>query len=87
MASRQQALLEIETRDGDKVMLRFSDSWQFKSQSDGGGSQFSLKSSQSFDFSLGGISTVPRWMPSAPWSRGWTSWPGSSSRGRRQDSG
>lgn len=28
-----------------------------------------------------GISTVPRWMPSAPWSRGWTSWPGSSSRG------
>ncbi|MGU5687078.1 DUF5610 domain-containing protein [Aeromonas caviae] len=54
MASRQQALLEIETRDGDKVMLRFSDSWQFKSQSDGGGSQFSLKSSQSFDFSLEG---------------------------------
>jgi hypothetical protein len=35
-------------------MLRFSDSWQFKSQSDGGGSQFSLKSSQSFDFSLEG---------------------------------
>ena len=54
MASRQQAFLEIETRDGDKVMLRFSDSWQFKSQSDGSGSQFSLKSSQSFDFSLEG---------------------------------
>ena len=36
-------LLEIEGRDGDKVMLRFGDSWQFKSQSDGGGSQFSLK--------------------------------------------
>lgn len=54
MASRQQAFLEIETRDGDKVMLRFSDSWQFKSRNDGSGSQFSLKSSQSFDFSLEG---------------------------------
>ena len=54
MASRQQAFLEIETRDGDKVMLRFSDSWQFKSRSDGSGNQFSLKSSQSFDFSLEG---------------------------------
>ena len=52
MASRQQAFLEIETRDGDKVMLRFSDSWQFKSRHDG--SQISLKSSQSFDFSLEG---------------------------------
>ena len=54
MASRQQAFLEIETRDGDKVMLRFSDSWQFRSRNDGSGSQFSLKSSQSFDFSLEG---------------------------------
>ena len=54
MASRQQAFLEIETRDGDKVMLRFSDSWQFKSRNDGSGSQFSLKSSQSFSFSLEG---------------------------------
>ena len=35
MASRQQAFLEIETRDGDKVMLRFSDSWQFRSRNDG----------------------------------------------------
>lgn len=54
MASRQQAFLEIETRDGDKVMLRFSDSWQFRSRNDGSGNQFSLKSSQSFDFSLEG---------------------------------
>ncbi len=54
MASRQQSSLEIETRDGDKVILRFSDSWQFKSRSEEGGSQFSLKSSQSFDFSLEG---------------------------------
>ena len=54
MASRQQSSLEIETRDGDKVILRFSDSWQFKSRSAEGGSQFSLKSSQSFDFSLEG---------------------------------
>lgn len=51
MASRQQAFLEIETRDGDQLMLRFSDSWQFKSRREEG---FSLKSSQSFDFSLQG---------------------------------
>ncbi len=54
MASRQQSSLEIETRDGDKVILRFRDSWQFKSRGEEGGSQFSLKSSQSFDFSLEG---------------------------------
>lgn len=54
MASRRQGALEIETRDGDKVILRFSDSWQFKSRGGEGGSQFSLKSSQSFDFTLQG---------------------------------
>ena len=54
MASRRQGALEIETRDGDRVILRFSDSWQFKSQSGEGGSQLSLKSSQGFDFSLEG---------------------------------
>ncbi len=54
MASRQQGLLEIQTKDGDKVVLRFNDSWQTKSQKDDSGSQFSLKSSQSFSFSLEG---------------------------------
>lgn len=54
MASRQQGTLEIQTRDGDRVVLRFNDSWQMKSQSGEGGSQFSLKSSQSFSFSLEG---------------------------------
>lgn len=33
MASRQQGYLEIQTKDGDKVVLRFNDSWQTKSQS------------------------------------------------------
>lgn len=54
MASRQQGSLEIQTKDGDKVVLRFNDSWQTKSQKDDSGSQFSLKSSQSFSFSLEG---------------------------------
>lgn len=54
MASRQQSAFEIETRNGDKVILRFSDSWQFKSQGEESGSRLSLKSSQSFDFSLQG---------------------------------
>lgn len=54
MASRQQGTLEIQTKDGDRVVLRFNDSWQTKSQSSEGGSQFSLKSSQSFSFSLEG---------------------------------
>ncbi|QXB00995.1 DUF5610 domain-containing protein [Aeromonas sp. FDAARGOS 1416] len=54
MASRQQGYLEIQTKDGDKVVLRFNDSWQTKSQSSESGSQFSLKSSQSFSFSLEG---------------------------------
>ncbi|QXB30602.1 DUF5610 domain-containing protein [Aeromonas sp. FDAARGOS 1405] len=54
MASRQQGYLEIQTKDGDKVVLRFNDSWQTKSQKDESGSQFSLKSSQSFSFSLEG---------------------------------
>ncbi len=54
MASRQQGILEIETKDGDKVLLRFNDSWQMKSRQGEGGSQFSLKSSQSFSFSLEG---------------------------------
>ncbi|WP_421345410.1 DUF5610 domain-containing protein [Aeromonas veronii] len=54
MASRQQGYLEIQTKDGDKVVLRFNDSWQTKSQTSESGSQFSLKSSQSFSFSLEG---------------------------------
>ncbi|MGY3893979.1 DUF5610 domain-containing protein [Aeromonas enterica] len=54
MASRQQGSLEIQTKDGDKVVLRFNDSWQTKSQKDDSGSQFSLKSSQNFSFSLEG---------------------------------
>ncbi|WP_421354152.1 DUF5610 domain-containing protein [Aeromonas veronii] len=54
MASRQQGYLEIQTKDGDKVVLRFNDSWQTKSQSSESSSQFSLKSSQSFSFSLEG---------------------------------
>ena len=54
MASRQQGYLEIQTKDGDKVVLRFNDSWQVKSENSESGSQFSLKSSQSFDFSLEG---------------------------------
>lgn len=53
MASRRQGALEIETRDGDKVILRFSDSWQFKSQS-GEGNRFSLSSSQGVDLSVEG---------------------------------
>lgn len=54
MASRQQGYLEIQTKDGDKVVLRFNDSWQVKSENSESGSQFSLKSSQSFSFSLEG---------------------------------
>lgn len=54
MASRQQGILEIETREGDKVLLRFNDSWQLKSREQGNASQFSLKLSQSFSFSLEG---------------------------------
>ncbi|MDF2414841.1 DUF5610 domain-containing protein [Aeromonas sp. 1HA1] len=54
MASRQQGSLEIQTKDGDKVVLRFNDNWQIKSHKDDSGSQFSLKSSQSFSFSLEG---------------------------------
>ncbi|MGL4250550.1 MAG: DUF5610 domain-containing protein [Aeromonas sp.] len=54
MASRQQGTLEIQTKDGDRVVLRFNDSWQTRSQSGESGSQFSLKSSQSFSFSLEG---------------------------------
>ncbi|BCS50018.1 DUF5610 domain-containing protein [Aeromonas jandaei] len=54
MASRQQGSLEIQTKDGDKVVLRFNDSWQTRSQKSDSGSQFSLKSSQSFSFSLEG---------------------------------
>ncbi|MCF3096498.1 hypothetical protein EHZ86_04005 [Aeromonas australiensis] len=54
MASRQQGTLEIQTKDGDRVVLRFNDSWQTKSQKDESGSQFSLKSSRSFSFSLEG---------------------------------
>ncbi|MGV2703766.1 UNVERIFIED_CONTAM: DUF5610 domain-containing protein [Aeromonas salmonicida] len=58
MASRQQGYLEIQTKDGDKVVLRFNDSWQVKSENSESGSQFSLKSSQSFSFSLeGGLSS------------------------------
>ncbi|MDM5115234.1 DUF5610 domain-containing protein [Aeromonas salmonicida] len=54
MASRQQGYLEIQTKDGDKVVLRFNDNWQVKSENSESGSQFSLKSSQSFSFSLEG---------------------------------
>ncbi len=54
MASRRQGSLEIETRDGDKVILRFSDSWQFKSRNEEQGSQLSLTSSKRFDLSLEG---------------------------------
>lgn len=54
MANRQQGYLEIQTKDGDKVVLRFNDSWQVKSENSESGSQFSLKSSQSFSFSLEG---------------------------------
>ena len=54
MASRQQGILEIETKDGDKVLLRFDDSWQMRSKQGEGGNQLSLKSSQSFSFSLEG---------------------------------
>jgi hypothetical protein len=54
MANRQQGTLEIETKEGDKVMLRFNDSWQLKSQEQGNASQFSLKLSQNFSFSLEG---------------------------------
>ncbi|QXC38856.1 DUF5610 domain-containing protein [Aeromonas jandaei] len=54
MASRQQGSLEIQTKDGDKVVLRFNDNWQTRSQKSDSGSQFSLKSSQSFSFSLEG---------------------------------
>ncbi|RSM23714.1 DUF5610 domain-containing protein [Aeromonas salmonicida] len=54
MASRQQGYLEIQTKDGDKVVLRFNDNWQVKSENSDSGSQFSLKSSQSFSFSLEG---------------------------------
>ncbi|WP_429174396.1 DUF5610 domain-containing protein [Aeromonas salmonicida] len=54
MASRQQGYLEIQTKGGDKVVLRFNDNWQVKSENSESGSQFSLKSSQSFSFSLEG---------------------------------
>ena len=74
--------------DGDKVMmLRFSDSWQFKSQRQGRQPVQPESRGQSFDFSLEGISTVPRWRPSAPWSRDWTNWPASSSGNGWQDPG
>lgn len=54
MASRRQGALEIETRDGDKLILRFSDSWQFKSRHGEEGNQFSLASSQGVDLSVEG---------------------------------
>lgn len=54
LASRQQGSLEIETRDGDKVVLRFNDSWQFQASSSDQGSKVSFQYSQSFSFSLQG---------------------------------
>lgn len=54
MANRQQGTLEIETKEGDKVVLRFSDSWQFKSSQGDRGSKVSFQNSQSFSFSLQG---------------------------------
>ncbi|MFR9721483.1 DUF5610 domain-containing protein [Aeromonas diversa] len=54
MASRQQGSLEIQTKDGDKVVLRFNDSWQFKHDQGDKGSKVSFQNSQSFSFSLQG---------------------------------
>lgn len=54
MASRQQGYLEIETREGDKVVLRFNDSWQFKNDQGNQGSRVSFQNSQNFSFALQG---------------------------------
>ena len=79
MASRQQGSLEIQTKDGDKVVLRFNDSWQTKSQKDDSGSQFSLKSSQSFSFSLEGNLSSEEMDSIGKLVKGSTIWPATSS--------
>ena len=84
MASRQQAFLEIETRDGDKVMLRFSDSWQFSPRAMGGQQPVQPQVEPEFRFSLGGSRQCRDGCHRHPGQGGWTSWPSSSSGGGRR---